>query len=347
MRPAAKATTTADPSPSWLRWVTRIALIAGTVGWVATVYLVGPRTIYGQLRAIGGWFAALIAVGIGMTSLDAAAVYTLTKGPGAPPYSRVFIAQLAGSAVNAVTPGGNLGEVLKASILAEQTKGARVIGAVMYCGLSSLCISLVMIAIGAPLTAILMDLRDGIRLAMIAGGLVAAGVVIVVVVLVKRGMLRSVIGLAGRLRLVSAKRRKKWEAKLAEIDERISGTGDPRGRRRATLFVLLSKLLGWFSTWIIVATAGYMLDVPELAALLSAGTLLGWLSTLVPMGLGIAEGGNYGLFKLIGAPASLGVSLALAHRVLQVFAAIIGFTVLGLYRLSQRTARRKGARLRG
>ena len=90
--------------------------------------------------------------------------------------------------------------------------------------------------------------------------------------------------------------------------------------------------------------------MPELLALLSAGIVLGWVSTLIPMGLGIAEGGNYGLFNLIGAPAALGVSLALAHRVMQILSAIVGFSVLGLYRVSTRgkqlVSKRKQARAR-
>jgi uncharacterized protein (TIRG00374 family) len=323
-------------APPWIKWVTRLALLAGLIGLVATIYLVGPTTIWGHLRAIGWWFAALIAVDIAMTCLDAAAVHSLTTGQGAPPYSRVVIAQLAGRAVNAVTPGGNLGEALKASLLAEQTKGSRVVAAVMYVGLTSLVLSLVMIAIGAPLSAFLLDLHDGVRIALFVAGALAAGAAVAVYILVRRGMLKSIVGLAGRLRLVSKARRQKWKTKLTEVDDRLSGASDPRGRKRATVFVLLSKSLGWFATWLTVATAGYILDAPELLGILSAGIVLGWVSMLIPMGLGIAEGGNYGLFGLIGAPAALGVSLALAHRVMQILSAIVGFSVLGIYRLTQR-----------
>lgn len=324
--------------PRWVRWVTRVALVAGAVGLIATVWLVGPSTIAGHLRAIGWWFAALIAVDLAMTSCDAAAVHSLMR-PDDVPYGRVLIAQVSGRAVNAVTPGGNLGEALKASLLAEKSRGSHAVAAVMFCGLSSLCISLSMVAIGAPLTALLLDLHGALRLALLISGAAAAGVVVAIVLLVRRGMLESVGRFARRLRVVSARRLEKWTCKLAEVDEILSGASDPGARRRAALFVLASKTLGWFQTWLIVATAGYVLGVPELAAILSAGIVLGWISTIVPMGLGIAEGGNYGLFGIIGAPAALGVSLALARRVLQIFSAVIGFAVLGIYRLSTRRER--------
>jgi hypothetical protein len=169
--PAAAA---ASSPPRWVRWVTRIALVAGAIGLIATVWLVGPSTILSHLQKIGWWFAALIAIDLAKTCCDAAAVHALTRGDRAPPYGRVLIAQIAGRAVNAVTPGGNLGEALKASLLAEQTKGSRVVAAVMYCGLASLCISLTMIAIGAPLTAVLLDIHDGLRVGMLIAGAAAA-----------------------------------------------------------------------------------------------------------------------------------------------------------------------------
>jgi uncharacterized membrane protein YbhN (UPF0104 family) len=71
----------------------------------------------------------------------------------------------------------------------------------------------------------------------------------------------------------------------------------------------------------------------QFLALLSAGLLIAWISTIVPMGLGLSEGGNAALFTLIGAPASLGLALALARRVNQVVFAAIGFIVLAADRV--------------
>jgi uncharacterized protein (TIRG00374 family) len=316
--------------------VTRIALVAGAIGLGLTVWVVGPSTIGGHLVAIGWWFAALLAVDATMTLCDAAAVHSLAGGPGGLSYPRVVVAQVAGRAVNAVTPGGNLGEALKASLLAEHGHAPRVVAAVLYVALTSFGVSLALISIGAPSTAVFLDLHGGLKVGLVVAGVIAAAVLITLVVLVRRGMLHALVWVAQKLRLVSKERRARWEDKLVEIDERLRGVRDPGRMRRATLFVLASKSLSWFSSWLIVAAAGYQLSLGELAALLSAGVVLGWLSTLVPMGLGIAEGGNYGLFSIIGAPPALGVSLALAKRVLQIVYSIIGFAVLAGYRVGQR-----------
>ena len=49
-------------------------------------------------------------------------------------------------------------------------------------------------------------------------------------------------------------------------------------------------------TYVTVLSAGYLLRPGQFLALLSAGVLLGWISTIIPMGLGISEGGNVALF---------------------------------------------------
>ena len=85
--------------------------------------------------------------------------------------------------------------------------------------------------------------------------------------------------------------------------------------------------------------AGYTLGPGQFLALCSAGVVLGWISTIIPMGLGISEGGNVALFALIGAPTALGVALALARRVNQVVFALLGFTILTADRVASRVHR--------
>jgi uncharacterized membrane protein YbhN (UPF0104 family) len=122
------------------------------------------------------------------------------------------------------------------------------------------------------------------------------------------------------------------------VDSRLRGQ-DVRQRSHAIAFLALSQALQKFLTFLVVFAAGYTLSPGQFLALVSAGVLLGWISTIIPMGLGISEGGNVALFSLIGAPASLGLALALARRVNQIVFAAIGFIVL--------TADRLGAHLHG
>ena len=325
--------TRSEEPAGWVRWVTRIALVAGAAGLIVTVWLVGPWTILGHLRSIGWWFVLLVAIDVTMTFLDSAAIYTLMKGKERPQFRHVLIAMIAGRSVNVVTPSGNLGEPLKASLLSTHASTPRAVAAVLYMGIASACISLSMIAIGAPLTTLLLPLPPGVDVALYVTGAIAAVVTVTLVVLVRRGMLASLVRFGAAVRIISKKRQNKWREKLKEIDARMSGSAEPGVRRNATLFILVSKSLGWLATWLTVAAAGHYLTAAQLTALLSAGIALTWVGTIVPMQLGVAEGGNYGLFDLIGVAPALGVSLALARRVTQIVYATVGFSVLGISKL--------------
>lgn len=326
-----------DP-PHWLRWVTRGSIAFGLAALVTTVAIVGFGTIAEHLRAIGAWFLLLIAIEAIAACCDGAAIYLTTRGPGAPNAREVVVAQFAGRAVNMVTPAANLGEVLKVSLLARRCSTQRIIAAVMYVALAALVVTLALVAIGIALTAISFDVpaEVGVPLAIAAIG--AALVAVAIVVIVKRGMLASLADLAARLRLVSRARRTRWSAQLDDIDARLRGDVGPGHRKAAAALVIASQLIQKLVTWATIVAAGYHLSPAQLIAVLSAGVVIGWISTLVPLGLGVAEGGNAALFSIIGAPLSLGIALALARRVNQIAFAAVGFTVLTADRVASRVA---------
>jgi uncharacterized protein (TIRG00374 family) len=321
-------------TPRWLRWVTAISLVIGVVALIITIAYVGVDTIFGHLAAIGLWFGVLLAIELVSTLLDAGAVYLMTRGRGGPSFYKVCVAQLAGRAVNMVTPAANVGEALKVGLLARTSPTRRATAAIMFVGFASTIVSLVVVAIGSLATAFLFELPSSGRLALgIAGGL-GAVVAIAMVALVRHGVLDTTARVARRLRLISQQRLERWRTPIKEIDGRLRGEElEVDHRRSATILLVLSQALQRLMVWVAIVAAGYSLGTPQLVAILSAGVVLTWISTLVPLGVGVAEGGNAAMFAVIGAPASLGVALALARRMNQIVFALIGFIVLALDRL--------------
>lgn len=319
-------------APDWLRWITRISIVFGIAGIVVTAWIVGIDTILDHLRAIGPWFIALIACEMIATFCDAYAVYLLTRGEGAPSFRDVVVAQFAGRAVNSVTPASNLGEALKVSLLARNCSTSRVTAAVLYVVLAAVTMSLGVIAIGTVATAFMFSVPAIAKLALCAAALVSACLGATVVVLIRRGMLTTLTALLARVRLISSARQKHW-------NELIAKDGSVPNRRGALIAIASSQLIQKALTYVTVLAAGYELGPGQFLALLSAGVVLGWISTIIPMGLGISEGGNVALFALIGAPTALGVALALARRVNQVVFAILGFTILTADRVASRVHR--------
>ncbi len=314
-------------TPRWMTWITRVAMVVGLGALAATIWIVGPHVILEHLHEIGWFFLLIVGVDVLSSTCDATAVYYMAQGPGAPTWRECVVAQLAGRGISAVTPGGNLGEALKVGLLSRRCSPKRIIAALMYVGLMLVVFSFAVIAIGTAATAFLFDVPRAGIIALLIGAAVAAGIAVTVMFLIQRGMLSTLTRVLQRVRIISSKRREKWTATLEEVDSRLRGQDGDR-RRHALVYLAISQTLQKFLTFLAVYAAGYTLSPGQFLALVSAGVLLGWISTIIPMGLGISEGGNVALFSLIGAPSSLGLALALARRVNQVVFASIGFVVL-------------------
>ena len=59
---------------------------------------------------------------------------------------------------------------------------------------------------------------------------------------------------------------------------------------------------------------GVSLHATLLVGMLSVGVLIGWISSIVPFGLGVADGGNYALFGVLGATGENGVFVTMLGR---------------------------------
>ncbi|HUS29314.1 MAG TPA: lysylphosphatidylglycerol synthase transmembrane domain-containing protein [Kofleriaceae bacterium] len=330
-----KACPAGEHTPRWLHWVTRISIVIGLIALVITVWIVGPHTLWEQLRKIGWFFIALIALEIVTSICDATAIYFMADGPGRPSWRDTVVAQLAGRGINSITPGGNLGEAVKVGLLAQRCSPRRIVAAVMYVNLVAVVINFAVIAVCSAATAFMFDLPRAAFIGLLVGAAVAAAIAVGIMFLIKRGMLSTLSNALAHMHIISKKRRQSWNNTLEEVDRRLRGQ-DTAHKSKATLFIAISQIGQKGLTYATVLAAGYMLSPGQFMAYCSAGVLLGWISTIIPMGLGISEGGNVALFSLIGAPASLGLALALARRVNQIAFAIIGFFVLTADRVASR-----------
>jgi uncharacterized protein (TIRG00374 family) len=318
--------------PRWLTWLTRISLVVGIGALIATVWIVGPSTILHHLKSIGWFFVVLVAIEMLSSALDGVAIYYMAHGKGRPTVRECVVAQIVGRGVNSVTPGGNLGEALKVGLLSKRCSTRRIVAAVMYVGLIGVVFSFAIVAIGSAVTAFWFAMPRLVMLLCLAGAVVAAGITAGIIVLLKRGMLSTLSNGLARMHIISKQRREKWNKTLKEVDARLRGE-DGDYRKKAVAFVVISHVLQKGLAYFTIMSAGYVMSPGQFLALLSAGVLISWIATIIPMGLGISEGGNAALFTLIGAPAALGLALALARRVNQVVFASIGFFVLAADRV--------------
>ncbi len=320
------------PPSSWTRWFTRLSVVVGAIALVVTVWSVGPSVLLDNLKAIGWGFALIIAIEAAVTGCDGAALSGfLGKGGRRPSFGYVLRAQVIGRAINAVTPLASLGEATKATTLMERTSSPRAIGAVLRYNLAHLGVRLTTIALGAPICALVLDVPSWMTWLLVGGSIAAIALVIAGAVLVKRGMLASVVGVLRALRLVSGERARRWDSKLEAIDERLRDEPGARGRARwsSVCWVFASRALTLTSAWVVLMTMGHSVGVGTVAAISTAGQLVAVAASLVPLGLGIAEAGNAALFTALGEPAALGVAMVLGTRITTIVYAAIGLILTG------------------
>jgi len=65
-------------------------------------------------------------------------------------------------------------------------------------------------------------------------------------------------------------------------------------------------------------------------ATLSVGILVTWMTNVIPLGLGLADGTNYVLYDLLGATAKAGLSFTMVNRVRTLILAAIGLSIMAV-----------------
>ena len=315
-----------------------LALVVGGVALAFLLHRLGREGLRRVLFGIGGWFALIAAIDLASVGCDAAAVYSFVR-PRAPiSYLRVFAAQASGLAINRLTPGNALGEPIKVTMLVEHVpQSVAVSGIVMY-NLTTLGVGVTVQLIGLPLTLSLIDVPARVELAIWIGTGLLVVLSVGVAIMVRRGAIASVVGAIRRLRLISAPRAARWDAKIASIDLQVRTLGQ-RSSWRALVAVIAARCLNWTGTLVLLKAADVPLTAPFVVAMLSLGLLVTWMSNVIPLGLGLADGGNYALYGLLGASPIAGLDFAMVNRARTCLLAIMGLTVMAIASLADRGRR--------
>jgi uncharacterized membrane protein YbhN (UPF0104 family) len=308
-----------------------VVMSIGVMALAFMLHKLGLSTVRRVLRGVGGWFAVIVMLDLAAIACEAAALHQFMRPEARMiKYWRVLAAQLSGRAINILTPGGALGEATKVTMLVAHAPRGRVVSSIVLLSLASFYLSVAIVIVGVPLTALLVDLPHGLELTVWIG----LGVVIVVVVgigvMIQRGALETILAGARRARFLSEERATRWTAKVAEIDRHVKELQSDQspGTRAALAFVIAARLCSWSAATIVLYAVGAQLGFTLLAGVLSVGVLIGWISSIVPFGMGVADGGNYALFDVLGASGAHGVLVTLLGRARSLTLAVLGLLVM-------------------
>ena len=331
--------------------VFNIAVLAvglGALAWM--IHDVGLSAVATVFADVGWAFAWIIGLDVAGMCCDAAASHQFMRPEARMvSYWRVLAAQASGRAINIVTPGGALGEATKVTMLVGHAPHARVVSSIMLYNLGTLYIAVATLVIGVPITVAIVDLPHDVAVAAWIGLGVLIPIVVALGVLVHRGALGAVVSFVGRLHLISPARVSAWKARLVDIDRHLRElhTDQSPGTRRGIALLVVSRVISWGATTAVLVGVGVTLHPSVLIGVCSIGVLVGWISALIPFGIGVADGSNYALFGVLGASGAQGVLVTLVGRARNLVLAIFGLGVMAIGHAANRVSiARRNRRLR-
>jgi uncharacterized protein (TIRG00374 family) len=312
------------------RAASRFNIAMLVVGVVALGFVLDHLGWSGARRVVVGtgiWFAVIAVIDLASMMCDAFAVQGFLRAKIDISYWRVFGAQASGLAINRLTPGNSLGEPVKVTMLSRYVATEQAVSAIVMFNLTTIYLGIAAIVVGVPVTALTLDLPERItQVVWISLGVLIA-IAIGLAVLVRRGALSTLVGALSTLHIISATRAERWRAKVQTIDERLRELG---GLRRGLIGVVGSRVFNWLGTLAILYAADIPFTAPLVVAMLSVGILISWLSNVLPLGLGLADGTNYALYGLLGASPEAGLVFTMVNRLRTVVLAFMGLGIMAI-----------------
>jgi uncharacterized membrane protein YbhN (UPF0104 family) len=309
-----------------------IVLAIGVVAFAIVSWHLGWTAMRNVIATTGAWFAVIAAIDLVSAMCDAFAIHGFIRPKQRVSYWRVYAAQLSGMAINRLTPGNSLGEPVKVTMLVRTVAVDTAVSAVVLFNLTTMYVGIASIVIGVPLTALLLDLPPRVALLVWIGLGVLVTIAVAIAILIKRGAIATLIDALVGVRIITSDRGDRWRAKIVAIDARLRGIGDARssGIARGLGGVLGSRVINWVGTIVVLYAADIPMTAPLVIASLSVGILVTWMSNIIPLGLGLADGTNYVLYGLLGAAPVAGLLFTLLNRLRTVVLALLGLTVMAI-----------------
>jgi uncharacterized protein (TIRG00374 family) len=316
-------------------------LVIMVVGGVALWWMIretGVRQLKAMILSVGSWAGLIFALDVAALCTDAAALHTFMRPEERMiPYWRVLGAHASGRAINVLTPGGALGEPVKLGLLMSHAPRARVLSSIVLFNLTHAYLSIAVMIIGTPIMLVAVDVPPAFKVPIfIAFGVLAAGTIALAVV-IHRGAVSTVVGTLRRARLISAERSAAWKSKLVDVDRHIRElhTNRSAGTWKGILWVGLSKLIMWTASVTLLLAVDADVTALLVIGILSLGVIIRWVASIVPMGLGVQDGSNYGLYELLGSTGTLGMAVTMLDRVRSLAVAVAGLVALAAMQLDR------------
>ena len=314
-----------------------LALAVGAVGFGILVDQIGWNAMLDAVIGAGWWFLWIALIDLASVFCDGAAVYSFVRAESRISFWRAFAAQASGIAINRLTPANTVGEAIKVTMLVDHVPKTAAVSAIVKFNLATMYVAITTIVLGVPLTLLSLDLPARLELAVWIGTAVLVVFAAALVLLLRRGAIATLIGALRTLGLVGAPRAARWTTRVTAFDASIQAFDNPWSRR-GVLAVAGSRVLHCAATIAVLRAADVPLTPAVVIGMLSVGIIVTWMSSIVPLGLGLADGTNYFLYGLLGASPLAGLAFTMVNRTRTCVLAAMGLAIMLLANLLDRAA---------
>jgi uncharacterized protein (TIRG00374 family) len=297
-----------------------LCFAAGAVVLAVLLAHTGVGTLVADARRTGRMFPVIFAAyGLVYVCNTAAWRIVLRNGPRGMSFPRAYGLVTSGFALNFLTPMLNFGGEPFRAAAASGAVGARhAAGSVLLHNvLRGLSLLLGWItALGLAL--VLLPFEPG-RFALLAGGMVVAGgLAVVLLVGHQRGILRRLLDWCQRVPVLAplSRRLERRRETLLEIDAQVSDFSRRTPRRfwQALGFEYASRWALALEYFLILLSLGQHVTYFQALAITGLESLVTTALFFFPYEIGTKEGGLYLLFRWFGIPGQLGIYAALVSR---------------------------------
>ncbi|MBI5482271.1 MAG: flippase-like domain-containing protein [Deltaproteobacteria bacterium] len=320
-------------------------LVLGAVLLVLLVVKLDLQQVGARLRQVGwafaGTFAAYVA---GLVVTSAAWQCMVDPARSRATFRNFFAAFWAGHAINVLTPGGQLGGVLRGTILRDKVETEELIASLVTLTFFGY-VSQLAFNLAVPLLCLaLLDLPPRTVLTVLAVAIAFFVPMTLVYLFLRRGAAATIIRVLQKLPFVHLKEPEAVADKARNIDARIREFRQrrPRPFLRAVLWIALARLLLAAEYWVLLPVLLPDRSLWWLAALAlltqTSAQLLSWAMTFVPSQIGVAEANTTLLYKLLGLDPIVGLTLEIARRIRTLIGIAIGLLIgwiIGLRRTAK------------
>jgi uncharacterized protein (TIRG00374 family) len=308
---------------------------------------IGVESIGKTIMSVGWWAALMMLSRIVTLLLNTAAIRIFMRPEQRMvSFGRVLVAQLSGQAVNSVTPMGAVGEVLKVTMLMGYAPRYRAVSSIVafnVCVVFTNACLMIFALVVALLFADLPGELDWILRVVLA---LLSVTTLLGIYLLRNGFVSAMTKFASQLHVISKERRERLLSRLESFDSQLRMFGPKKEANYTSGYALvaLARIIGWFDLWLVLHALGVDEGFVFIVVAASAGTVIDKLASIVPLGVGAKEGGEAGLYQLLGAGAMVGLALSLINRIRVMLIAAIGLLVMLLVQFIDDAALRRARR---